>query len=502
MAWVAALIGAAGSYMSAKEANKKKGGSSGKFDNYSQLTPYAGASPLIDLMLAAGTDAFFNTGTKPPPGGGSSRGTNKLLDQLMGMAQGKSPFLEPAGDFYGRMFDDEFGGNAIRSRLDSELQGDINPYVDDFIGDTQGWMNQAAGSFQGGANDLLGQLLGGTRGRGLFSGMGGVGGATPVDVKLAEDPYLKAVLEGEWLNESNPHLQDMIANFNREAGEAYQNETLPMIDAQFAKAGRYGSDAYASERAKAHEEVNEAMQGNAANLLGSTYQFERGNMMDALGLNTDRALAELSAGTQLGSANAAAGASAYNSAIQGRLGAAGLGVDLLGLLSGQSQGMGSLALGGINQYSNDELGRLGLMLDSANGLDSLRLGGLGLAPGLEQARYAGPLSVAQLFQQRDAASNAAAMNRWQWEQNAPWERIRNLMGIAMPIATTFGTGREWGADQRSAAGASSINPWAAAAMGGAGGYMSAGGGGGGKSGGGNYASGGGGNNKGYTKGGF
>lgn len=483
--WLLPVLGAAGNYFGAQQANRPST-TTGSSSNTTTTSPYGPAGPLIDLGLGAALDNFLNFRPKPPPGAGIGKDTNAMLGRVTGMANGESPFLGPTGDFYGSVFSDPMGNNALREMLVGGLNQPL-PYVDDFIGTTTGQGGAAGGTFLGGSNALLsslfGELMGGPQAGGggggrsaNFRASGGGGGSDSVrDVEnsfLA--PHLMKVIEGGWLGQDNPNVSGMISNFNREAAEGYKQGVVPQIDAQYQRAGRYGSGAYQQAQAGANEEYNESVQGNIANLLGSTYQFERGNMMDALmgALGEETSREGIAAGERASGASTAAGAASAQASLdlQRRLGTLGITADLLGGLSDFSQGTQGLGLSAMGLLSDDRLGRLGILGDQATGLDQYRLGAMGLAPGLEEARYYGPLQALNAMGQRDSRNSAAANARNRFNNEMPFRMLNEFMGTVMPIATSFGTTTGSG-EQSSTQPGAGINQWMAALQGLLGGAM-------------------------------
>lgn len=478
------FLGAAGNYFGAQQANRPST-STGTSNNTSSSSPYGPAGPLIDLGLGAALDNFLNFRPPPPPGNRTGKDTNAMLGRITEMAGGASPFLDPAAGFYGDIFSDEMGGNALRDMFAQGIDFQI-PGLEGFIGDTTGQGGAAGNSFMGGSNALLNSLLGElgvpgygggggfdgsgrtSRGGGFRMGGGGGGGAPGGGLEGSMlEPYLMEVLNGKWLGEGNPHVDDLISSFNREAAEGYKEGIVPQIDAQYQRAGRYGSGAYQSAQAGANEEYNEAVQGNIANLLGSNYQFERGNMMDALlsalGEETSRQATSASIGASSAANSAALG-------LQERMGTLGIVSDLLGGLSDFSQGTRGLGLSAMGLFGDTELGRLGLLGDGAADLDALRLGAMGLAPDLDAARYFGPLNAMGLMQQRDAQGNASRNSRWRHESELPFRMLNEFMGTVMPIATAFSTNTSSGSQSNTQPGAG-INPWGALLQGLLGGAM-------------------------------
>lgn len=444
MAWWVALASAAGGYMnskSAKDAAKAGSTSSPWKPTWGYLENImAEADRLYGTAIGNPMPEFYGA---PPAmrGGGVSGQTNEIADLLLQMAKGGSPFLQEGEDFLG----DLYGGTGY------------NPIMEDVWGRTksgskllQGATDQSTGHLENFIQQLFGSGLGQGTESGQFSGGGGIGNynfspAELGDYSVEPNEWLRAVLDGEWLDEGNPHVDKQIENLRREMLETYERSTVPQIDSTFARAGRYGSGAYNLAQATANEEINEAIGSETSNFLANNYQFERGNMMGGLGLLNSQEIAKMQTMGQMASANAGASASLAGSRYATDRGAeASMRDDLLQAILGMQGGeLSALQLG-----LSDEQFRLGTAGDMAQLLSSDRMTGLGMIPGLEESRYFGLLAALQGQQPINAArasgANAANQNalnqysynkdKWAYEQNFPYEQLKFYADMILPVA--------------------------------------------------------------------
>jgi hypothetical protein len=88
---------------------------------------------------------------------------------------------------------------------------------------------------------------------------------------------------GDYLG-ANPYLD---AAYDRAASALtrnYREATAPNIDARFSRAGRYGSNQYATVQSQAQDNLARGLEGLAANVYGQDYARERENQLRAAAL--------------------------------------------------------------------------------------------------------------------------------------------------------------------------------------------------------------------------
>ena len=271
---------------------------------------------------------------------------------------------------------------------------------------------------------------------------------------------LEALLSGNYLEESNPYLEEMIGNITREAQEAYER-SVAGINAQSQGAGQFGSGMYRDMMTRANEEFNEGLQGAITGVYSQNYGQERDRMMQALGLAqqreemilADRANREAIAAQRAASMSGvtAAGLGGIRSQREAQaqrdlerymfeqdlafrregLGfqREGLTLDAIGQMSNQSlAGQGLLAQGIGMGLQQDQfgLGLMGNLAQSAsdqgfqdrNLRSQTQLGILGMIPGLEESGYYGLNQAFGAQGQISQMDSAAAAQRAQAAQRA------------------------------------------------------------------------------------
>jgi hypothetical protein len=87
------------------------------------------------------------------------------------------------------------------------------------------------------------------------------------------DQYLKT-LQGGYLN-SNPYLDAMYDRAARPLVRNFQEAIAPTIQGNFAKAGRYGSEAYRTAQGQAQDTLSRSLGEMATDIYGRSYESER-----------------------------------------------------------------------------------------------------------------------------------------------------------------------------------------------------------------------------------
>lgn len=177
---------------------------------------------------------------------------------------------------------------------------------------------------------------------------------------------------------SNPMLD---ATFNK-AAEGVQNQ----VNAQFSGAGRYGSGAHQGT-------MTQGLNDLATQLYGNAFETERGRQMQAAGM------------------------------IQ-----SGWESDLARML----QGGQNFALNNQQAVANRFTGAEGLAGSFQTGLENLARA-MAVAPqAYDFATAPGKtlMEVGGAYEQQAAQQLQDLMNRWMFEQESPWSRIQNYMGVA------------------------------------------------------------------------
>lgn len=234
----------------------------------------------------------------------------------------------------------------------------------------------------------------------------------------------RATLAGDYLTESNPYLDDVIAAANRDTTQAAEGQMANLARASL-RPGGMGSSVWGSQRQGLQDAMAQRLADASTGARAQVYESERGRQNEVLGLSgqreqaiwgndTSRANAQTSANASRAAAGASNAASMRNAQLAARAQEAQIRSNLL-------LGQGDLAerarqfdarqpmdwaqiLGGqIGQYgaqSNANLGQLGGLIGQQMGFQQGAAGlGLqgqgqalqaaGMLPGFEQAGYLG-----------------------------------------------------------------------------------------------------------------
>ncbi len=253
-----------------------------------------------------------------------------------------------------------------------------------------------------------------TAGRGPL--MAAAMGALPI---TAGATPLEASARGEYLN-SNPMLSQVI---DQAAGKIRDNTA-----AVFAKGGRYGS--------QAHQATLEDSVGDmASRVLADNYSQERGRQMQAATELGGRQASDIA--TRIGAATTQAGIQQNDLSRQGGL-------------MGQLAGFGEQGL-------NRQLGAAGEA--NAYGLNQTAQGlqATGLLPMLRQLGQAGGqdlLGLGRISEDQADEEKQAELDRWNFEQQAPWDMLGRYSGIIGGLGNLGGTTTTTAPKAKSGGGAS------------------------------------------------
>lgn len=307
---------------------------------------------------------------------------------------------------------------------------------------------------------------------------------------------------GQFLG-SNPYLDQMFNKAAGRAGEAFNEQTMPALAAQFGSAGRTGSGLHQQMGENAARQFGRDLQGMAADIYAPAYESERGRQIQAAGalggldlqgqgLGLQQGQSNQSAALQAALANQAAGLQGQGLNMQGlnlagnlyggeqqrRLGAAGLGGDLFSAYN--QADLGRLGLGsdlylgdrGLGQQAAQALGQLGLgqgnlglgglntALGAGQGLGQLGIGGLGamgdlygniaqnqfragsLMPSYNDMQYGDIqrlMGVGGMVEDQAQRMMGANQDRWNFGQNAPWQNLQNYANVIYGLPGGYGT---------------------------------------------------------------
>jgi hypothetical protein len=392
------------------------------------------------------------------------------------------------------------------------------------IGAGQGTVNQGLGGIQSGQNMMqqagqagigMGQpnsMVGGAAN--ALSGMTGYGGlgeaqqfagspamgALPASQQYAQsqmgvggagNQQLAQTAGGGFLG-SNPYLDQMFNTASSRAGEAFNEQTMPAIAAQFGSAGRTGGGIHQQMAGNAQRQFGRDLQGMASDIYAPAYESERDRMIQAA-----------QGGSQAGLGAAGLGVDAfgqYNQADLGRrglasqqyLGERGLGQQGAGMWGDLGLGQGNLALGGYGLAgqmgqgyagAGNQMGQLGL------GQQQIGLGGVDamqnmyntigqnqyragtLVPGYTDMQYGDIqrlMGVGGMLEDQTQRYMGANQDRWNFGQAAPWNNLNNYSNTIYGLPGGYGTqsqtqpgGSRMSGAMGGAMAGSSLGPWGA-----------------------------------------
>ena len=275
--------------------------------------------------------------------------------------------------------------------------------------------------------------------------------------------YLNQSARGDYLN-ANPYMDEAYNNAARLATEQFNNQIAPGIDSTFSRYGRLGSNAYSEARNTAEDTIGRNLSEMAGNMSYQNYATERQNQLaaqNALGSLAGQQYRDQLSGVGMFGNMAAqdlarrAGALSQAGAMQqGQQGMQLSGLSQLGQMGAQDlarQLQAAGQYGGLsaqdfqNQLSaTGQLGQLAgqnqaLGLSAAQQYQSAydqmlqrQLQGTAMAPTIADAQYGDWTRLAQVGAAREAKEGeylADQINRWNFEQAAPWDRVGNYMGL-------------------------------------------------------------------------
>jgi len=396
--------------------------------------------------------------------------------------------------------------DQTRSLLDSlnqratgggDLQGAGSQFIQNLLGgnDPNAYRGEEAGMMRdlSGGNENLdrymemlfsGQMPGSPEGggggygssyRGGYGGGGGGGaGAEPVGAAA----YIKEILEGKFLGEENPFMQQRLDAMTRDLKDQFTDVKIPGVNDEFAGMGRYGSGAFSSALAQTGGEYADSLADMVGNAQYQDYSDRMADYQNALGLGAQMDMSAADRAAQLQAAGMSAGAARYQAdqerqsreslarmqALQGAIG-----MDI-GLGEFGASGMSGLA----GMYSGDQMSALGMAPEIGNmdlgayelagqfglGGDQNLLGGQGLQDdwqmgllGLNEQQQA-RLSQERAQAAAQRAAQRAQQQRFNWERyrygrEAPWNDLARFSDVINSMSGGYGTTREEGMDLRS-----------------------------------------------------
>lgn len=210
----------------------------------------------------------------------------------------------------------------------------------------------------------------------MGGGSGGFGESQPGSLPSSAGAQLSQTASGQYLG-SNPYLDQMYDTAAGRAGEAFNEQVMPGIAAQFGAGGRTGSGIHQQVAGNAARQFGRDLQGMAADIYAPAYESERNRQIQAA-----------QGGGQLG------------------LGYMGNMTDLYGNVAQNQFRAGTLVPG----YNDMQYG------------DIQRLMGVGGMVEDQAQRYMG-----------------ANQDRWNFGQQAPWQNLGNYANTIYGLPGGYGT---------------------------------------------------------------
>jgi len=437
-------------------------GSSGSQTSTQSSTPWSGQQPYLQDLFRQ-SQGQFNQGPQQYYPGQTvapfSPQTQQGMDATMGMAQGGSPQLDQMGQYLSNQFNTpNINPNQVFDPANQAAQG---------IGQGQRMMQQSGqtgmglgqpNQMVGGAADALGGMTGygGLASAQQFAGSPTIG-ALPASQQYAQsqmgvggvgNQQLADTAQGGFLG-SNPYLDQMFDTASSRAGEAFNEQTMPAIAAQFGSAGRTGSGIHQQMAGNAQRQFGRDLQGMAADIYSPAYESERDRMISAAqgGSQAGLGAGQLGLGTFTGQNQAELGRGQLAS--NQYIGERGLGQQGAGMLGDLGLGQGNLALGGasLGGQMGQGLGNLGMqgvnsMADMYGNINQNQYRAGTLAPGFRESQYGDAnrmMGVGGMVEDQSQRMMGANQDRWNFNQQAPWQNINNYANTVYGLPGGYGT---------------------------------------------------------------
>lgn len=341
-----------------------------------QTTPWAGQQPYLeDLFEQAqglyqgGPQEYYPGQTVAPFAPQTMMGMDLMTQRALGGSQQQNQF-----------------GNYLSNQLGQQNYDPMAMF---------GHGNQAAMGTGMGQQMMMGAgadpLSGGVPNIG-----GGLGEAQSLQGTLPgiSAGQLGGTAQGNYLG-SNPYLDQVFDQAAGRAGEAFQEQTMPALAAQFGGAGRTGSGIHQEMGENAARQFGRDLQGMAGDIYSPAYESERDRMI-----------------------NAAQGGGQYDLGSRGLQGQMG-------------QGMGSLGMSG--------LGHMGDMYGNV-AQNQFRAGSL--MPSYNDMQYGDMqrlMGIGQMNEDQAQRLMGANQDRWNYGQGAPWQNLNNYASTVYGLPGGYGT---------------------------------------------------------------
>lgn len=382
---------------------------------------------------SAGTDT---TTQKSEPWGPQQSYLRDIFSQAQGLNRSGgpqyfpdsmvTPFSDQTETALGMQENRALNGSPVIDSMKNYIQGSLNGGAP--AGNPVGFLQNQMGTNPSLANmsgyadaadpsqarEQLGQFNGGQLGGMSLGGARDYAGGTN---------NFDSTINGDYLN-SNPYLDATFDHAANRVTDQFNKSVMPGINSSFARSNRTGSGIQKELQTDAAGEVAESLAGLSANIYGNNYQQERGRQLQAQGMQAQDDLSRTGLGSNL------------------YLGDTGLANNLY-------SGDENRALQAAGTSLQDNLGRLGMggqLWDNAQGRRLQASGQAGniYGMGLDNQRYAASLApsaagqdyldiskmgqVGGAVDQQGQAYRNDNINRWNYEQMAPYDALQRYMG--------------------------------------------------------------------------
>jgi hypothetical protein len=208
--------------------------------------------------------------------------------------------------------------------------------------------------------------------------------------------YLQGAAAGNYVG-SNPYLESNINSALGDVTRSYQNTVVPGLESRMSQSGMLGSSVEQGMQSDAHRDLVDRLGSVESQMRMGDYQNERGLQQQA-GLALPGAF-----GQEVNTALAGAGGQAgdYWQGLQAQLGGA------------QAAGAG---------FRQD----VGQALDAGQGLESVYRS--------QYTPYEQLMTLGGLQQQQATQQAQEAQQRFQFQQNAPWQKLQQVLGAYGGVA--------------------------------------------------------------------
>lgn len=152
----------------------------------------------------------------------------------------------------------------------TEPWGAVKEYLKGGYRDAQSIYNQGAPGYYPG--QTVAPMSGFTKGSLDSMAQRGADGSPLIN---AAQGQLTNTLNGSYLEQGNPHLQNAIGAATRPVMQAYNDQIMPGLDSNFSSAGRYGSGAHAMASADAGGQMMDQVGDISSQMTYQNYGDER-----------------------------------------------------------------------------------------------------------------------------------------------------------------------------------------------------------------------------------